>query len=81
MHQSSNVTSDYRKYLIRYNHDGASWCLEIDARSPDDARARVAKLAFATYEGELVAKVPAYAGGPARVAVVARNLIRSILGV
>lgn len=73
-------TSSFRKYLFRYNHNGASWCLEIDAESPDDAQMRIAKLAFATYQGEVMAKVPASIGGPARLAVVARNLAHKILG-
>ena len=65
-----------KTYLFRYNHAGSSWGFEIQAESPEDARQRVAKLAFATFDGELVAKVPGSLGGPARLVVALRNLLQ-----
>jgi hypothetical protein len=72
-----NVNSNNNEcgtYLFRYNHNGGSWSFEIKADSPDDALQRVGRLAFATYEGEVVARVPASLGVPARFLVFARNL-------
>jgi len=51
-----------KKHLFSYRHDGAEWGIEILASSPEDARARIAKLPYATYEGEVAATVPARAG-------------------
>lgn len=69
----------YRKYLCRYNFDGASWNFEIDAESPADAKERIARLAFANCLGEVVAEVPASFGAPTWLVVVARNVARKIL--
>lgn len=48
-----------KTYLFTYNHDGAEWILELKADSPQDARARLAKLAYARLDGELKFKIPA----------------------
>ncbi len=66
--------NDYRTYLFNYNHAGASWGLEIKAASPEDAKQRLARLSFASYQGEVVAKVPAFAATPARAFVALRNI-------
>ena len=65
-------------YLFSYNHEGHSWCFEIQADSREDAQARVARLAFATYDGEIVTKVPASLGWPARLLVMLRNRAREL---
>jgi hypothetical protein len=74
----------FRTYLFSYNHDGQSWVFQIEAESPEDARARVSRLAFATYDGELVAKVPVSLGLPARAFMAVRNsthgLLRRLVG-
>jgi len=72
------MQTEFRTYLFQYNHAGASWGLEIKAESPEDAIQRVSRLPFATYKGEIVAKVPALAATPARILVAARNLTRRI---
>jgi len=69
-----NSDDRFRPYLFSYGHDGARWQFEIMATSPDDARARVSKLAYASYDGELIAKLPARLGLVARMLVGARNL-------
>jgi len=51
-------TPSFNTYLFSYRHAGAVWGFEIKASSPEDAKARVAKLVFATYEGELVTRIP-----------------------
>ena len=54
--------SDYRPYLFEYRHDGAQWGIEIVAKSPEDARERVKALSWATYKGEIAAKIPVPGG-------------------
>lgn len=66
---------DYKTYLFSYRHDGAEWALEIQATSEADAKARVAKLAYATYDGELVAKIPATLGFIPKLMVSVRNTL------
>jgi hypothetical protein len=66
-----NRDSRFRPYLFSYGHDGARWQFEILASSPEDARTRVSRLAFASYDGELIAKLPAHSGW----------LVRSLTGV
>jgi hypothetical protein len=68
----------FRTYLFSYQHDGASWCIEIPAENPQDAQDRVAKLAYAIYEGEVVTSVPAELGLLARLGVLARNSLKAL---
>ena len=64
---------EYKTYLFRYRHDGAEWGLEIVARDQKDAKARLAKLPYATLDGELVARVPATLGPLAAISAALRN--------
>lgn len=52
-------TEAFRTYLFSYNYEGARWSFEIKARDPADAKARVARFMFASYDGELKASIPA----------------------
>jgi len=52
------MSDGFQVHLFTYSHDGARWTVEIPARSAEDARARLGKLAWATYDGVLVAKMP-----------------------
>jgi hypothetical protein len=72
------MKDDFRTYLFRYSHGGSSWGIEIKAESPEDAMQRLSKLAFATYQGEVVAKLPMIATTPARAVVAIRNAGRRI---
>lgn len=45
-------------HLFRYNYDGKVWELEIKANDEQDAKARLARLAFASYLGVQIAKLP-----------------------
>lgn len=47
----------FKSYLFHYRHDGADWGIEIVASSPEDARARLKSLSWATYRGEVAATV------------------------
>lgn len=66
-----------KTYLLTYQHDGAEWVLELKADNAQDARARMAKLAYARLDGELVAKIAAPLGPVARLAAWLRNLSAS----
>lgn len=76
----SNNEDGFKAYLFSYNYNGSKWSFEICAESPEDALQRVSRLAFASYDGEVKAKVPAIAGSPVRFVVVMRNVGRRIQG-
>jgi hypothetical protein len=69
----------FKTYLFSYNYDGCSWCFEIQAESPEDARKRVSRLTFASYDGELVAKIPATLGIPTKAIIALRNRTHGLL--
>lgn len=73
------MSNEYRTYLFNYNHSDAIWGVEIQATSPEDARQRIARVAFASYQGEIIAKVPAVAAVPTRAFVAVRNVGRHIV--
>lgn len=70
---------ELKSFLVTYRHDGAEWALELKAKSAEDARARLGKLAYATVDGELVAKVPATLGPFATAVMVLRNSFARLL--
>ena len=45
-------------HVFSYRHDGRHWELTIKATDADDARARIGKLAYATYDGVQIARMP-----------------------
>ena len=48
----------FTTYLFSYHHNGARWGIEIPATSPEDAKARLSKIALAKFDGELVMTIP-----------------------
>ena len=62
-------------HLFTYRHDGGTWIVEIKARDAEDAKVRIARLQYATYDGVLVAKIPAGAGWFAAAACWLRNAL------
>ena len=62
-----------KTFLIRYNYDGAQWGLSLPARDLEDAKARIARLSFATVDGEHVITLPAATGPLAGILVIIRN--------
>ena len=48
----SSVRSQFRKFPFTYRYDGTDWCIEIPARSLEEAKERIKVLGFARYEGE-----------------------------
>lgn len=65
--------TDFKTYLFSYNYEGASWSFEIKAASPQDAQDRVKRLAYAIYDGEEIARIPASLGWFVRIIVPLRN--------
>lgn len=70
-----------KAHLFSYSHEGARYSFELPAESMEDAKRRVRSLLVngCDYDGELVAKVPAYlpaAGQWVRLATWLRNLFR-----
>ena len=74
MAHTSELT-DYKTYVFSYNHDGAAWTLEVQAVSEADARIKVANMANANLDGELIAKIPATYGLLPRILVAIRNAL------
>ncbi|TAJ99937.1 hypothetical protein EPO44_10065 [bacterium] len=54
---------DFKTYLFQYHYDGAEWGFQIKARSLEEAKARLARLGYATYQGEVMMKITVPAGG------------------
>lgn len=63
-------------HVFSYSHDGKRWEVEIPAKDAADARARIGKLAYATYDGVQIAKVPAQLGLLAKLATWLQNTTR-----
>ena len=51
------MNQSHKTYLFSYEHDGASWVLELKASDPADAQRRIRRLQYANYDGELMAKI------------------------
>ena len=45
------MSRKYETHMFTYRHDGAEWMVTVDATDADDARARIGKLAYASYDG------------------------------
>lgn len=58
-----------KTYLFSYHHDGANWSFDVQAKDEEDAKSRVAKMAWAKLDGKLYAKIPAQLSWPARATV------------
>lgn len=60
---SSSKVDRFKTYLFSYQHNGAKWGFDVKANSLEDAKSRLAKMAYATYDGILVASVTVPTGG------------------
>lgn len=68
--------ADYKTYLFSYKHAGARWSFEIMAKDPQDAKARIAKLIYAEYDGQVFTKIPVSCGAIARLVAWIKTLFR-----
>jgi hypothetical protein len=48
----------FQTFLFSYSHDGSRWSFEIKAKDRKDAMARLNRISFARYDGELKASIP-----------------------
>jgi len=62
-------------HLFTYRYGNAEWEIEIPASSEQEARERLARIPYATYDGVLIAKIPAALGVFGKAAVYLRNSI------
>jgi hypothetical protein len=53
------MNANCKTHQFTYRHAGAEWTLMLKATDADDARARIGKLAYATYDGEIISSMPA----------------------
>lgn len=62
-------------HLFRYRFQGKEYAFDIPAASPAEAKERLKAIAWAQYDGELVASVPVELGLFARIAVALQNAV------
>jgi molybdopterin biosynthesis enzyme MoaB len=72
------VDGQYKTFLVQYRHDGAEWGIQLPAQSFEDAKARLARLAFGTVKGEVVMTLPGSTGPLAAIVTSLRNALRSL---
>lgn len=68
----------YATHLFSYRFDDREYTVDIVAKDAGEAKERLKALAWAKYDGELVARVPSQAGPFARIAVALRNATNAI---
>jgi hypothetical protein len=73
------VDGQCKTFLIRYRYDGAEWGFQLPARDFDDAKARLARLSFASIDGELMTTLPAAIGPLAALLTGVRNTLHRLL--
>ena len=49
---------EFNQYLFEYRHEGAEWAIQIPATNAEDAHARLKKLPWAEYRGEVQMVIP-----------------------
>ena len=72
------VDGEYKTFVVHYRHEGAEWGIQLPARSFEDAKARLARMPYATVAGELVMTLPAYTGPLASIVSAFRNALRTL---
>ncbi|HWB46278.1 MAG TPA: hypothetical protein VG900_12615 [Hyphomicrobiaceae bacterium] len=69
---------NYTTHLFSYRFQGKTYTVDIVAKDEAEAKDRLKALAWAEYDGELVARMPAELGSMARLFVAARNIAHGI---
>lgn len=72
--------TQYATHLFSYRYDGREYTVDIVAKDANEAKERLKALAWAKYDGELVARIPAETGPLARIAITVRNLFTAKIG-
>ena len=63
----------YDTHIFSYRFGGREYTIDISAKDANEARERLKALAWAKYDGVLVARIPSSLGIFARIAVAVRN--------
>lgn len=74
-------SDQYPTHLFSYRFNGREYTVDILAKDADEAKERLKALAWAKYDGVLVARIPAVAGTGllARLTVAVRNATQALL--
>ena len=72
-------TQKLEKHLFSYRFNGRDYAFEIPAQSAEEAKERLKSLAWAQYDGVLVARIPAQLGLLGRIVVAIRNAAKTAL--
>jgi len=70
---------DHETHIFSYRFNGREYTIDIVAKDADEAKERLRALAWAQYDGVLVARIPAGLGPLARIAAAIRNATRTML--
>lgn len=73
-------TTTFKTFLVRYRYEGAEWAIRLPAQSADDAKARLARMPYATVDGEHVLTVPAALSPLALIATAIQNALHRLRG-
>lgn len=73
------LENTYTTHLFSYRFEGKVYTVDIVAANADEAKARLKALAWAQYDGELVARIPARLGLLTRLTVAVRNMAHTTL--
>ena len=73
------VSENYATHLFSYRFHGRQYTVDIVAKDAAEAKERLKALAWATYDGELVARIPSGLGILARISVAVRNATHRLL--
>ncbi len=72
------MKENYATHLFSYRFNGRKYTIDIPATDENEAKERLKALAWAKYDGELVARVPVAVGPFARIAIAVRNATAAI---
>lgn len=53
-----DIDNNLKRFMFDYRFDGSEYSIDIFARTPDEARAKLSALAFAQFAGEVKAVIP-----------------------
>lgn len=67
----------YATHLFSYRFDDREYTVDIVAKDAAEAKERLKALAWAKYDGELIARVPSEVGPFARIAIAVRNWLNA----
>lgn len=73
------LVGKYATHLFSYRFQDKTYTVDIVAKDAAEAKERLKALAWAQYDGELVARMPAKSGPLVRIAVLLRNVTHTIV--